>query len=351
MERNEDLLSAVFKEVTEEKEEKDEKDYFSGELELKPYIINGLLRESQLAIFAGPFGVGKSPFLIDLAYRVMKGILFHGREVVRRPICMIDFESAEPTFKRNFMQLAVRFHKGTPAIPLELEPFVEQGDVKGKWATKLRSTITSRSPISLMRGVLERKPSCLFIIDPLELLFKVDTLKKDAILSVITPLRKLFAEFPRSAAIMVFNLRKKNRTANSQPDLLANPRDWLEEVCGSLDIVNRSDVRLGMDVYRDDIRVVNGIRRGEPMEPLLLSPVAGMGDEDLAGFEMHLLDNIDRQATLTDKQIKIWSSLPTNFRMKEIEEMGPRATIYRTIKRLESLGMVIRSLDGSYTKI
>ena len=52
-----------------------------------------------------------------------------------------------------------------------------------------------------------------------------------------------------------FNLRKFG-DKDRRPNLLTNPRDWLEEVCGTLDILNRSDMRLGMDTHDDDVKVI-----------------------------------------------------------------------------------------------
>jgi hypothetical protein len=79
-------------------------------------------------------------------------------------------------------------------------------------------------------------------------------------------------------------MRKKDRRSQSSPSLLSDPRDWLEDVCGTLDIMNRSDVRLGMDSYDDEVRVINGVRRSEDMHPLLIRTV-GHPPDGLAGFE------------------------------------------------------------------
>ena len=94
--------------------------------------------------------------------------------------------------------------------------------------------------------------------------------------------------------MMTFNLRKRDRK-NAKANLLSDPRGWLEEVCGSLDLLNRSDVRLGIDCQEDDVRVINGIVRGREMHPLLIRPVTGSNDE-LAGFEQVTPDDLDLYA-------------------------------------------------------
>ena len=103
-------------------------------------------------------------------------------------------------------------------------------------------------------------------------------------LALYGALRRLLSEYPQAAMLITFNLRKWKKDG-SRPDLLAEPREWMEEVCGTLDILNRADVRLGMDIHDEDMRVINGIRRGEDMHPLLIRSVS-IGEESLAGFEL-----------------------------------------------------------------
>ncbi len=69
--------------------------------------------------------------------------------------------------------------------------------------------------------------------------------------------------------LITFNLRKWTKKDSKRPDLLAEPREWMEEVCGTLDILNRSDVRLGMDVHDEEVRVINGHPAGRGDAPPL----------------------------------------------------------------------------------
>ena len=134
--------------------------------------------------------------------------------------------------------------------------------------------------VAFLRSILVRKPNALVIIDPLERLFPIDTGKKPQVMALFSALRRLLAEFPHSAILMTFNLRKTDRRA-PPPPLIEHPHGWLQEVCGTLDIHNRSDVLLGMDSHGEEVRVINGVRRGEEMHPLLIRPV---GDPDQTDF-------------------------------------------------------------------
>jgi integrase len=61
-------------------------------------------------------------------------------------------------------------------------------------------------------------------------LFRVDTGKKQQILWLYSELRQLLSRHPRAALLITFNLRKWGRDGR-RPNLLTNPREWLEEVC------------------------------------------------------------------------------------------------------------------------
>jgi hypothetical protein len=124
-----------------------------------------------------------------------------------------------------------------------------------------------------------------------------------------------------------------------RPNLLTNPREWLEEVCGTLDILNRSDVRLGMDIHDEDVRVLNGIRRAEDMCPLLICSVIHNGR--LAGFEPCPPDDSGLRAAFTAKQLGHWDRLPAKFRFEEVaDRVVPRASLQRLLDRAKSLNFV-----------
>jgi hypothetical protein len=128
-----------------------------------------------------------------------------------------------------------------------------------------------KDKIEFLRKQLVRKPNAVVIIDPVEMLFRVDTTKKKEVLELYSHFRRLLSEFHHAAMILTFNMRKDIKRG-ALPQLLQQPRAWLEEVCGTLDIANRADARLGMDFHQGegDLKVINGIRRGEDLHPLVL---------------------------------------------------------------------------------
>ena len=327
-------------------------EFFGADATPRNEIIEGLVREGQLVVLGGAFGVGKSPTLVDLVVRLLNERPWCGRSVTNRPVVVIDFENSGDTYRKNLQNICGRLNADLPKVPDELEVYLEQ-DSPGQSATRklldiLKAPVQQR--LDFIREALQRKPNALVIIDPVEMLFRTDTLKKQNVLGLYTELRFLLADFPTASILMTFNLRKRDRNAG-RPSLLTNPRGWLEEVCGSLDIMNRSDVRLGMDFLdeNEDVRVINGVRRGEEMHPLLIRPA---GDPDrLAGFELCPASEVDLVAALTPRQREHWTTLPEEFRFESVADTRvPRASLFRLINRAKSLGL-LKEEAGTYKKV
>ena len=317
----------------------------------EPEIVEGILREGQLASLGGSFGMGKTPFLTDLTSCLVHGLPFCGRATAPRPVVYFNLESKGKIFRRDLSRSALRRGVQPPTQPDQLEAYIE-ADKDDKPGTKELRELLAKSngeKLDFIKAALARKPNALVIIDPLERLFPIDTNKKQQVMTLYSGLRRLLAKFPQAAFLMTFNLRKKGREGRA--DLLTDPRNWLEEVSGTLDIHNRADVRLGMDSYAGDeeVRVINGIRRGEEMHPLLIRSVADSAGK-LAGFEPCMLDSISIGAALTTAQYGYWCNLPDKFRFDDVaDKIVPRSSLSRLLKRAKSLGIIVEE-DGLYSK-
>jgi KaiC/GvpD/RAD55 family RecA-like ATPase len=313
-------------------------------------VVEGMIRAGQIVAFAGPYGIGKSPLLAHLAICILNGLSWCGRNVARRPVVHFDFESNAPACRRTLQNIANRFKVDVPSVPEELDVYLQNDDVKEPSTAKLLDALKSphlNVRFALIEEALKAKPDAVVIVDPMELLFRIDTRDKVHVLVLYSGLRFLLSQYPKAVTILTFNLRKKDRRSQ-RVDLLFDPREWLEEVCGSLDVMNRSDVRWGMDFHGDETRVINGIRRGEDMHPLLIRPV-GVPPDTLAGFELVRPDELDLIAALTPAQMEHWQKLPDQFRFSEAVALVPKASLWRLLERARSLG-VIEEQGGVYRK-
>jgi hypothetical protein len=329
--------------------------FFERNTTLPVEIVEGLIRERQIVAFGGPFNIGKSPLLSDLGMHILTGRSWCGRAVERRPVIHFDFETPGPVYKENVRNLAKRLEAPLPHVPAELAVFLEHDDPKETATRMLLTAIASTgrsAKLALIRGLLEAKPNAVLIIDPLELMFRIDTGKKVEVLGLYGDIRRLFVDFPHTAIIITFNLRKwDRRSLQDRPDLLESPSDWLQEICGTLDIMNRSDVRLGMDFHRGDpdARVLNGRRRGEDMDPLVVRSKPFLGK--LAGYEPFKPTVAILLGALTDRQRNYWAELPDAFKFEDVADvLVPRVSLSRLVSRAKSLG-ALREVGMVWQKV
>jgi hypothetical protein len=324
--------------------------FFERDLELPPEALEGIAREKQIVAFAGYFGMGKSPALEDLTVCVIRGIPWCGRKVVQRPVISFDFESASAKYRLDIKNIAERLGVKTPIVPHELDVYLANADPATECATEKLLSVMGHPEgrMGLISDALERKPNALVIIDPMDMMFpEVDKMKGQQIVDLYLSLRAVMSKYPSSLFLLTFNLRKPHRETRI-PGLLADPRGWLHEVAGNADILNRCDVRLGIDALQDEIRVVNGIRRGEEMHPILVCPVGEPGC--LAGFEQCEPCEIDLTGAFTPAQRKHWAVLPNEFRFEQIADKAvPRSSLSRLIQRALSLGL-LSEVEGLFRK-
>ncbi len=325
--------------------------FFDRNTEERPEIVQGLIREGDFVVFAGNYGMGKSPTLADLTVHLIHGLTWCGRKVAQRPVVVIDFESPEPDYKNSIRRIAARLELPTPNVPRDLVVFLQNAR-NDPGTARLLEAIAARdkqAKVAFLESELREKPNAVVIIDPLSLYFTINWIKPHEVVGAYGDLRLIIHKYPHSAIVGTFNLRKRDRK-NGRADLLSDPREWLEEVSGSLDILNRSDVRLGIEKHHDDVRVINGIVRGREMHPLLIHPVRDR-DDQLAGFEQVIPEQSDLLIAMTVKQKQHWDNLPSDFRFEQVaDKIVPRASLSRLVEKAEHVGALKKSEEGVYRK-
>jgi hypothetical protein len=326
--------------------------FFDRQIPLKPEAVEGLMRDGQIAAYGGPYGMGKTPSLVDLSVRQLYGLDWCGRKTLQKPVIHYDFESGEATYLNAVKNICLRLEIPCPRVPESLTIRLYQGDMKGPLTSVLHEAMGQgpKACLELMRKDLQEKPNALFICDPVELFLPVNLLDKKEVLKLVRCFRELLAEFPHAILLNTFNLRKPdpNKGPVTGKILLSDPRRWL--VGGHSDLMNRSDVRLGIDQFDDEVRLINGIRRSEEMNPLFIRPV-GNSPENLAGFELHKPSEVELVAAFSKSQLEYWRKLPVEFSFDEVAvKVVPKSSLSRLAKRAKELG-ILETTNGRWRKL
>jgi hypothetical protein len=322
--------------------------YFDRNRNPQPEVVEGFLCESKITVLGGDYGVGKSPLIADLVLHITNGLYWCGRRVEKRPVIHFDFETPATKYKTDLENGANRLGIPVPPVPEMLKPLFQNDDITEPGTAQLvEAQVSDDKCFALLENLLSQKPNAVVIFDPVELFVSIDKNDGKTIVRLFRRLRKFFSAYPHASILCTFNLKKVDKK-RPMPNLLANPRDWLDEVSGAKEIMSRSDIRLGIDFYdvEQTVRVINGIQRGEPCNPLL---ILSAGDPE-AGFELCPADKFSLLDVFTFKQGEYWRKLPPSFTFTEGVGAGvPRSSLSRLVKRATSVGL-LRSEDDKWIK-
>jgi AAA domain len=322
--------------------------YFARNRQPQPDVVENLLGESKITVLGGDYGVGKSPLIADLVLHIVNGLEWCGRAVEKRPIIHFDFETPAQKYKADLENGAKRLGIPVPPVPEMLQPLFQNDDIAEPGTAQLFEALESDDKgFALVEKLLIDKPTAVLIFDPVELFVLMDKKEGKAIVGLYRRLRRLFANHPHASVLCTFNLKKADRKA-PKPNLLAEPRRWLDDVSGAKEIMSRSDIRLGIDFFDDEqiVRVINGVQRGEPFDPLLIQPAG----EPEAGFELCPPIKFSLNDVLTRQQARYWQMLPSSFTFREGVNSGvPKSSLSRLINRARSVGL-LRQEKERWTK-
>lgn len=324
----------------------------------RPEVIEGIFREGQIVTLCGPFSSGKTPILKDWAVAVAGGLDWCGCATTQRPVVIADFESDDGEFYENLSNIATR--RVGPTTPLDITLFLRNGDEDDVMVEKVYALLGSpmKERFKWVEEQLAAHPTGVFVIDPVQILFpEVDKNKSQHVTFLFSTFRTLKRKYRGASFIFVYNVRKDSNQKKEPVSLLEYPHDWLQEISGSLDLQNRSDVRLGMEFMKKgerDVVVLNGIRRGETIEPFLLEAVhlPDSGEEPrLGGFTRIAPESIDPETVLTAKMYAAWYEMDETFTVAELAKKSSRGTAYRLIARARRMQIVKEVEPGRFQKV
>lgn len=324
----------------------------------RPEIIEGVFREAQIVTVSGGFGAGKSPLLANWAFCIATGLAWCGRRVVQRPVMIMAHETPDWSFWRGWELMGERYNIAPPT-DLTCEAMLEAGSEETASTAELLDALTKPLPqrVAWLEEKIAARPDMVLIIDPFSMFFSIE-LKAQQIMMIYKWARMLHRKHPAVTFVFSFNTRKKHRLSQHRPSLIKDPRDWLEEASGGMEIQSRADARVGLE-YRghsaDGIHEFNGWRRGEPMEPMFLTPFVlgedGEGNSRLAGFEPTAVTDEDTLDLLSPKMKEVYDDIAPGdvYTMADLIAKMPRSTAYSFKRQAVRLGLLV-PVDGGWKR-
>jgi hypothetical protein len=164
--------------VTDGAKESGSVDFFSRTYAPQEEIIEGILREGQIATLGGDYGMGKTPLLQDWVADLINGVTWCGRNVRRRPVIHLDFESNPSTFSESIRRICTQRDILLPRAP-SFRPFLYLSDPKLPDTKELFEAIEgpTEKRFQWLDKLLSSTPDAVVIVDPFDMLFCIDLSK------------------------------------------------------------------------------------------------------------------------------------------------------------------------------
>jgi AAA domain-containing protein len=292
-----------------------------------PQLVEGLLPHLSLTIALGDSGIGKSPLCYLLAVSVAAGIRFLGREVTQGRVLYLDYENGLQQVRD--MARRIGGHLGIDAGSLEDQFLLWNfNDLPTDW--------TSKDIFDVIREV---NPA-LVVIDSLASCSPEAESRNYLSVRFLQACRGAMRDTGCSIVI-VHHLRKASANPKERPEPLETTtalREWFLQARGGSALINATDVRLGLAVRMQKVRMHTGqdkiaddpglILRGfaritGEIPRILLERVYDddhipLGYREMRGAEL-----------LPEEQRKKYDELPDRFRHKVAKQVygkGDQAT-------------------------
>jgi hypothetical protein len=132
-----------------------------GERPLRQWIVKNLIQEKTLALIYGPSNQGKTQFMVDLMQRVVSGLPFFGRKVMRGAVGYIAAEGSEGLEDRiEASQTILGVLGEEPGIYLLGEPVDLTSDEEVEELINALRNLRSRLTIPLLALVVDTLAWC-----------------------------------------------------------------------------------------------------------------------------------------------------------------------------------------------
>ena len=298
----------------------------------KTAVIDGLLNVGSIGILVGDSGLGKTPFVYQLALSVAAGVPFLGMRTSGGPVVYVDCENG--IANSQALQATLVRYLGIPRPP-NFFPDYEPGIAR------------------LARIVTELKPS-LVVIDTLRSFDPTAEKDNTSAGQFINKLKAMRGHDGKTSFLLIHHIKKPENGGflSSSPSLEHGAvMQWLNQACGARALINQTDTRIGVDeTSKGDaelVMVAHSRVRGET-SPWFLERVR---DEALEPVGYRRLTGV---VALLGKDAETnFEKLPQTFRFKDAKHIfgkGSQSTS-NTLKKFLDLEILQKLKGGEYQKV
>jgi hypothetical protein len=210
----------------------------------RPEIVEGLIPENSVNILVGDSGLGKTPFVVQLAVCIALGVDFLRQKTVQTKVMMVDYENTEALVD---VVGQICEHLKLPA-DFVMDP---------KWFRIVQNVDASE----VLKLVQEFKPGFV-VVDSLRGFCPTADTQNETASKLITELQS------RKAAFLLMHHVRKNSTEkrDKRQPLEKEERvlDWLEAAAGARALINQTFTRIALDHIKSDTAdlVLRGFYKG-----------------------------------------------------------------------------------------
>jgi hypothetical protein len=273
----------------------------------QPYVIERLIIPGSIGVLVGEWGIGKSPFAIQLAITLAAAI--------------DKFLEHYKTTGHPHRVLYIDMENGAAAIldvAQKICQFLNLAEVPKTF--KVYSPNYSDRPIeysayalrSYILVAVKQSHFDFIIIDPLRAYCPEAESKNEDAIKFIQDLRSL-AKASGATILMIHHPRKPK--SEEDYSLETDPHNWLTQACGSAAIIQNVDYRMGLQVSKEGV-IYRSYLRVEGWGPVHHLVRAYDDNDEPLGYRLERgIDKLDKTMRLR------FEALPKNFTTKEAKDI------------------------------
>jgi hypothetical protein len=310
-----------------------------------PCLYEGFIPEKGIGALIGEWGIGKSPFAIQLQLSLAAGIPFLNRykpatqgRVIKT--LYVDLENGAHSV-RNIVQ--------TISTYLELPEPPASWEVYSPYYTPKPDAKKSWSEEQYLRDLLSEDHYDFVIIDPLRM-FKPDAESKNPVAAqMLLNIRRLIDK-TNTTVLFIHHPRKPPADADVQRyHLDSNPSEWMANACGAASLIQNCDFRIGLEQNEEGYLMLRHFMRNEGWSPVqYLDRAFDPKTDNPVGYVLKL--GMDQ---LQHNEKNWWADLPFDFTTKEFKMVTRKndRICNDLLKRWVSLLVIQKTGHGRWQKI